>query len=54
MGIVNFTDVLGKDNVISGSIRTLEMFINFTPLLPKKILHKFPGIFFRVCCTKGL
>ena len=54
MGIGQFTNVVGNDDVISGSFRILAMFIDSTPLLPKKILHKFSGVFFLVCCTKRL
>ena len=45
MGIGQFTNVVSNDDVISGSFRILAMFINSTPLLPKKILHKFSGVF---------
>ena len=44
MGIGQFTNVVSNDDVISGSFRILT--INSTPLLPKKILHKFSGVLF--------
>lgn len=45
-------DIVGNDDVIFGSLRIYAMFINPTPLVPKKILNMFPGAFFRVSYIK--
>ena len=52
MGIGNFKDVVGNDDLICGSLTVFAMFINSTPFLSKKILHKFPDFIF--CKTINL
>ena len=52
IGSGHFTDIVGNDDVIFGSLRIYAMFINPIPLVPKKILNMFPGPFFRVSYIK--
>ena len=54
MGIGNFTDAVGNNDVMCGSLRIFAMFINSAPLLSKKGTTQAFWCFFINCCTKGL